>query len=109
MWPGARLDMAGVGEDDEAAGDALGAFQQRQRMRENVVAVLGGEERQTDRHGERGLEVEREGRGDRRIKDIARRRLKIGAVERSLFGIEAAPIQHGRDLAGGIWPAPSGS
>ncbi|WP_419203948.1 hypothetical protein [Bordetella trematum] len=34
MWPGARLDMTGVGEDDEAAGDALGAFQQRQRMRE---------------------------------------------------------------------------
>lgn len=109
MWPGARLDMAGVGEDDEAAGDALGAFQQRQRMRENVITVLSREERQTDRHGERGLEVERKGRGDRRVEDIARRRLKISAVERSLFGIEAAPIQHGPDPAGGIWPAPSGS
>ena len=101
--------MAGVGEDDEAAGDALGAFQECQGVRKDVVAILGGEQRQTDRHGERGLEVEREGRGDRRVEDIARRRLKIGAVERSLFGIEAAPIQHGRDPAGGIWPAPSGS
>ena len=109
MRPRARLDMAGVGKDDEAAGDALGPLQQRQRVRENVVAVLGGEERQTDRHGERGLEVEREGRSDRRVEDVARRWLKIGAVERSLFGIEAAPIQHERGPAGGIWLAPSGS
>ena len=104
-----RLDVPGIGEDKETAGDALGTLEQCQRMSENVVPVLGSEERQTDRDGERGLEVEREGRGDRRIKDLARRRLKLGAVERSLFGIEAAPIQHGRDLAGGIWPAPSGS
>lgn len=29
MRSGARLDMAGVGEEDEATGDALGAFQER--------------------------------------------------------------------------------
>ena len=53
MGTDVRLDVAGVREDDESAGDALGALQQRQGLREDVVAIFGGEERQTDRHGER--------------------------------------------------------
>ena len=84
-----------------------GAFQER-RVRKDVPPPSGGEQRQTDRHGERGLEVEREGRGDRRVEDAVQPRLEIGA-EGPLFGIETAPIQHGRDPAGAIWPAPSGS
>ena len=105
----AGLDVAGVGEDDEPTGDPLRAFQQGQGMGEDIVAIFGGEEGQADRHGERGLEVEGVGRGDRRVEDIAGGRLKIGAVEHALLGIEAASIQHGQDPAGETWPAPSGS
>jgi hypothetical protein len=53
-----RLNMSSIGKDEQAAGDPLGAFEQRQGMRQNIVAVLGGEQRQADRHGERRLEIE---------------------------------------------------
>ena len=109
MRPRVRLDMPGIGKDEEAAGNALSAFEQRQGMSENVVAVLGGKQRQADRHSQRCLEVERESRGDGGVEDVAGRRLEVGAVERALFGIEAAPIQHGRDPSNAISPGSSES
>ena len=109
MRPRVRLDMPGIGEDEETAGDALSAFEQRQGMGENVVAILGGKQRQADRHGERRLEVERESGGDGGVEDVAGRRLEVGAVERALFGIEAAPIQHGPGPSNAISPGSSES
>lgn len=101
------LDTAGVREDEQVLGYALGPLQQLQGV--DFVAILGSEERQTDGHGERRLEVEREGRGNRRVEDVACGWLKIGTVECSVLGIEAATIWHQRDPLGATWLDPSGS
>src|SRR5262245_58011982 len=98
------VDASGIGEDEETAGNALSAFEQRQGVGENVVAVFGSEQCQADRHRKRGLEVERESGSDGGVEDVARRWLETGAIEGALFGIEAAPIQHGLDPPNAISP-----
>ena len=50
--------MACIGEDDEPSGDPFSALEQGQGMGEDVVAVFSGEQRQANRGGKRGLEVE---------------------------------------------------
>lgn len=100
------MKMPCIGIDDEASGDPFGAFEQRQRVGENVVSIFSREQGETDGCGERGFEIERESRRDRSVEDIARRGLKAVAVENAGFRIERYSIQHWQDPAGATWLAP---
>ena len=77
-------------------------------MAQNLVAVLGREERQAHRDGERGLKIHREGRGDPAVEAMARRRLKALAVEQPRLRIERRP-SHARGPGGAGGPAASGT
>src|SRR3546814_10956794 len=79
------MKMPCIGIDDEASSDPFGAFEQRQRVGENVVAMFSREQGEADGCGERGFEIERESRRDRSVEDIARRGLKAVAVENAGF------------------------
>ena len=52
------LNMARVGEHEQAAGDTLGPLEQCQGVRSYVVTILGGEQCQADWSGKCRLEVE---------------------------------------------------
>src|SRR3546814_12191453 len=88
MRAGIGLDMSGIGEDQEPACNPFGALQQGQRVRQDIVSILGGVESEAHRHGERGCQVERVGRSYRCIEDIAGWRLETRAVEGTAFGIK---------------------
>ena len=102
------MKMPCIGIDDEASGDPFGAFEQRQRVGENVVSIFSREQGEADGCGEHGFEIERESRRDGSVEDIARRGLKAVAVENAGFRIERRFIQHWQDPAGATWLAPIG-
>ena len=104
-----RLYPAGIGEDEKTIGDSLHALEQRQRRVQDFVAIFRSEQRQADGRHERGFEVERVGRGDGAIENVARRRSKAGPVEDAIIGIQATISRHSRDPSDAISPRASDS
>ena len=100
--------MSRIGIDHEPSRDPFCSLEQCQRVGQNIFPVFCSEQRKADRSRERRLEIERIGRGDRRVEDIPWRRLKAVAIEHAGFGVECRSIQHSQCPAGGIWLAPNG-
>ncbi|WP_371930203.1 exonuclease SbcCD subunit D [Bradyrhizobium sp. CCGUVB1N3] len=104
-----RLEEIVVERDVDAlviAGDVFDSQnpsgEAQQLFYNTLVRLSRAHPRMANRHGERRLEVKREGGSDGSVEDVASRRLQVGAVEGALFGIEAAPIQHRPDPADAI-------
>lgn len=102
------MKMSCIGINDEAPCDPFGAFEQRQRVGENVISIFSREQGETDGCGECRFEIERESRRDRSVEDVARRGLKAVAVENAGFWIERRSIQHWQDPASATWLVPIG-